>query len=175
MKINILKETIVSFFSEINYSDYILYNEASFQNDLAFHLKKKLENLGDYVIVIERSITNDITEYKLLGKRFVDITIINKETNKKTYIEIKFPKGKKYETRTNNFMLDISFLEKISAFETTENCVCIFLSNQLKYKELINESLKIENNRWNTAFVNLEKGKEEIVYLIHEVSNKKFT
>lgn len=159
-----LNEMILSFFESLDRDkDYIFYNEASFQNDLAFYLKTELET-NNYRVVVERSISND-TSIKL-KKRFVDITILNRLTEEKVYIEIKFPKGSKYGKRIENCNIDINFLTHLKNQNTNNHCLFVFLTPKLEYKNKLNP-----NFDWKQLTnVNFESGiKSTLYYFISEI------
>ncbi len=159
-----LKEKALSFFKSLEEDkDYIFYNEASFQNDLAFYLKTELE-VNKYRIVVERSISND-TLIKL-KKRFVDITIINRSNYEKAYIEIKFPKGSKYQKRIENCMIDINFLTSIKAQNMNNQCLFIFLTPKSEYKNKLGS--KFDWHELTNANFESDK-KVTLYYFISEI------
>ena len=105
-----------------------IYNEASFQYELA-----KFLELKGYSVRLEFNVKRYMQcKNKHFVKRDIDIVAIQNE--KKYAIELKFPKNGQYPEQMYQFIKDIAFMQEVKkfcAFDATY-CLTIVCDNILK-------------------------------------------
>lgn len=117
-----LKIIIKSFFEHLIIEEIEIYNEISFQLELAIYLRK---NYPSFKILLERN-----TEYWNIDKNIkkeIDI-VIQSDDNSKIAIELKYPVNGQYPEQMYLFITDISFCEYL-VNNGFDKCYCITLVN----------------------------------------------
>lgn len=105
-----VEQEMYRFFEYLNENKLQIYNEISFQLELAIFLRTKF---NDKDILLEKNVRN--WGIKGTKKKEIDIVIIDKNTNEKIAIELKYPLNGQHPEQMYKFVEDACFCEQLQS------------------------------------------------------------
>jgi hypothetical protein len=104
---------IAQFFRKIRDRQIDIYNEISLQIELGIYLRELFQ--GSCSVLFERPISGFGISRSTCIKKEIDIIVIDRVTQAKTAIELKFPRNGQYPEQMFKFCQDICFLEQLTS------------------------------------------------------------
>lgn len=106
-----LEETFKEFFRYVFINRIDIYNEFSLQHELGLFLRNYYSNI--YKVDFERNLGHFGIGKDITIKKEIDICLIDKHTDEKVGIELKYPTNGQYPEQMYAFCKDIRFLEQL--------------------------------------------------------------
>ena len=145
---------------------YRIYNEISLQHELGLYLRNKF-NEENAIVLFEKNVKSfdggmDVKDWV---KFKIDIVIIDKRTDKKYAIELKFPINGQYPAQMFQFIKDIRFMEQVNKYLHFDQSFCLTLVNDSSFYSYVTEKgtkTKPNDNKIYQYFRN-EKNKTKTI------------
>lgn len=125
-----------------------VYNEFSLQHELGLYLRKNFKE-ENVIVLFEKNVKSFTggEKFKNWEKYEIDIVIIDKKTDNKYAIELKFPINGQYPEQMFQFIKDIRFMEQVKEYINFNETYCLTLVNDSSfYSDTSEKNKKIETN-----------------------------